>query len=90
MTPFIRLSELSPEQCKKVYQGKNETETFVRCKAELGKKLLEKCEGTKIKDAGTLYYCKIRTERTCCFRFHRLSCHFLLSDRLTSTYCRSS
>ena len=68
LTLFIRLKKLTPKQCAEVNHGKNDEETFENCKAELGKKLLEKCEGTKIKDAGSLFYCKIRTERSCCFR----------------------
>ena len=62
---------MTPEQCEKLHPGmlgKNEEETFVNCKAELGRKLLEKCEGTKVKDPGMLFYCKDRTKRTCCFR----------------------
>ena len=62
---------MTPEQCEKLHPGmlgKNEEETFVNCKAELGKKLFEKCEGTKVDNPGTLLWCRIRGERTCCFR----------------------
>ena len=69
LTPSLRLLNQTASQCVMLPMiDEDEQKTFLDCKNGLAQKVLEKCEGISVEDAGRLLYCKRRDFMKCCFR----------------------
>ena len=64
---ILRLSNLDPSQCHRVYMKNDEEDAFRKCKTQLAFKLQEKCEYSKVDNPGQLLYCKVRGDVNCCY-----------------------